>query len=103
MRRRTWSRQGARSATFVAPIVNRTTSKRRYITIPAIVAFAKGILMLEFVRFALIKIKPASRFAVLLVATMLSLAAGHAQSAGADANAAARELITTMKLDQQFK
>jgi hypothetical protein len=43
------------------------------------------------------------RVAVLLAAMVLSLATAHAQSQPSDSQAAARELIATMKLDQQFK
>ena len=57
--------------------------------------------MLAFVRFAMTR--SVLRVAALVATITLSFAVVHAQSAGSDANAAARELISTMKLDQQFK
>jgi hypothetical protein len=46
---------------------------------------------------------PFARIAGLAVATLLLVAPAHAQSASPDAEAAARELIDTMKLPDQFK
>ena len=57
--------------------------------------------MPEFVRFA--TTRSVLRSVVLLAAMVLSPAAVHAQSQPSDAQAAARELIATMKLDEQFR
>jgi hypothetical protein len=46
---------------------------------------------------------PFARIAGLAVATLLLIAPAHAQSTNADAEAAARELVDTMKLPDQFK
>jgi uncharacterized protein len=46
---------------------------------------------------------PLARIAGLVVATLLLIAPAHAQSTTPDAEAAARELIDTMKLPDQFK
>jgi len=46
---------------------------------------------------------PFTRIAGLVVAALLLIAPAHAQSANSDAEAAARELIDTMKLPDQFK
>ena len=46
---------------------------------------------------------PFVRIAGLVVATLLLIAPAHAQSANPDAEAAARELVDTMKLPDQFK
>jgi hypothetical protein len=46
---------------------------------------------------------PFTRIAGLVVATLLLIAPVHAQSPSPDAEAAARELVDTMKLPDQFK
>jgi uncharacterized protein len=46
---------------------------------------------------------PFTRIAGLVVAALLLIAPAHAQSTNSDAEAAARELIDTMKLPDQFK
>jgi hypothetical protein len=46
---------------------------------------------------------PFTRIAGLVVATLFLIAPAHAQSTSPDAEAAARELVDTMKLPDQFK